>query len=357
MAFHVGDDETLVWALPHAGELRFAQVAIGAKALAERIGRLRAALDPEIETIGEIPPFDLAEAHALYRDLLAPVAAAWQGAEHLLVVPHRALAQLPFGLLLTAPHEVAAGSEKLLFSGYRAVPWLMRQVALSRYPSVNGLVSIRKRPPIATPRRTPRGPGRSSVQPGAGEARAGGNHRIGRSIARGGARAWRSGAAACPRPGASRVLSWQPCRACRIPPTRRRRSPRHSVPIRKTDLFVRDQANEAVAKSAALEGRRVIVFATYGLLAGDLDGLTQPALALTAPEVAGVEGDGLLTMGEIIKSEARCRLDRALGLQHRRRRRQGGGGGLGARPRLLLCRRPRLAGQPTGRWKPARPAT
>ena len=32
---------------------------------------------------------------------------------------------------------------------------------------------------------------------------------------------------------------------------------------------------------------------------GDLNGLTQPALALSAPEVAGVEGDGLLTMGEI----------------------------------------------------------
>src|SRR5262249_50200781 len=33
---------------------------------------------------------------------------------------------------------------------------------------------------------------------------------------------------------------------------------------------------------------------------GDLDGLTQPALALTAPEVAGIEGDGLLTMDEIL---------------------------------------------------------
>jgi CHAT domain-containing protein len=36
------------------------------------------------------------------------------------------------------------------------------------------------------------------------------------------------------------------------------------------------------------------------LLPGDLNGLTQPALALSAPEVAGVEGDGLLTMEEIL---------------------------------------------------------
>ena len=33
---------------------------------------------------------------------------------------------------------------------------------------------------------------------------------------------------------------------------------------------------------------------------GDLDGLMQPALALSAPGVAGVEGEGLLTMGEIL---------------------------------------------------------
>jgi CHAT domain-containing protein len=32
---------------------------------------------------------------------------------------------------------------------------------------------------------------------------------------------------------------------------------------------------------------------------GDLDGLDEPALALSAPNVAGIPGDGLLTMSEI----------------------------------------------------------
>jgi CHAT domain-containing protein len=44
----------------------------------------------------------------------------------------------------------------------------------------------------------------------------------------------------------------------------------------------------------------VIAFATHGLVPGDIPGLTQPALALTAPEVAGIEGDGLLTMEKIL---------------------------------------------------------
>ena len=45
---------------------------------------------------------------------------------------------------------------------------------------------------------------------------------------------------------------------------------------------------------------RIVAFATHGLVPGDLDGLTQPALALTAPDVAGVKGDGLLTMEKIL---------------------------------------------------------
>ena len=43
------------------------------------------------------------------------------------------------------------------------------------------------------------------------------------------------------------------------------------------------------------------MFATHGLVPGDLDGLHQPALALTLRQVAGPEaGDGLLTMGDIL---------------------------------------------------------
>jgi CHAT domain-containing protein len=60
------------------------------------------------------------------------------------------------------------------------------------------------------------------------------------------------------------------------------------------------KANEQVVKTTDLSKYRILVFATHGLVPGELDGLTQPALALTAPDVAGVEGDGLLTMEEIL---------------------------------------------------------
>jgi CHAT domain-containing protein len=59
-------------------------------------------------------------------------------------------------------------------------------------------------------------------------------------------------------------------------------------------------ANEATVKAMDLSGFKVLAFATHGLVPGELNGLTQPALALSAPAVAGVEGDGLLTMEEVL---------------------------------------------------------
>ena len=59
-------------------------------------------------------------------------------------------------------------------------------------------------------------------------------------------------------------------------------------------------ANESKVKTTDLSRYRIIEFATHGLVPGDVDGLTQPALALTAPQVADVDGDGLLTMEEIL---------------------------------------------------------
>jgi len=49
-----------------------------------------------------------------------------------------------------------------------------------------------------------------------------------------------------------------------------------------------------------LSDRRVLAFATHGLVPGDLNGLTQPALALSSPTVVGGDEDGVLTMGEIL---------------------------------------------------------
>jgi CHAT domain-containing protein len=66
------------------------------------------------------------------------------------------------------------------------------------------------------------------------------------------------------------------------------------------DVFLGAKANEETVRTADLAHRRVVMFATHGLVPGDLDGLQEPALALSAPSVARVQGDGLLTMSKIL---------------------------------------------------------
>ena len=62
----------------------------------------------------------------------------------------------------------------------------------------------------------------------------------------------------------------------------------------------RGDASEEVVKKLDLEKYRIVHFATHALTPGDLDGLDQPALALSAPEKPEGDNDGLLTMGEVL---------------------------------------------------------
>src|SRR5437763_10551516 len=68
----------------------------------------------------------------------------------------------------------------------------------------------------------------------------------------------------------------------------------------RSEVFLGVAANERNVKTADLASHVVIAFATHGLVPGDLDGLDQPALALTAPDVANIDGDGLLRMEEVL---------------------------------------------------------
>jgi CHAT domain-containing protein len=65
-------------------------------------------------------------------------------------------------------------------------------------------------------------------------------------------------------------------------------------------LFLGKNADENTVKTMNLSGFKILAFATHGLVPGELNGLTQPALALSSPAVTGEEGDGLLTMEEIL---------------------------------------------------------
>ena len=112
------------------------------------------------------------------------------------------------------------------------------------------------------------------------------------------------------------------------------------------DVFLGERASEGAVKTMDLSGYKVLSFATHGLVPGDLNGLTQPALALSAPDVANdLDNDGLLTMGEILGLKLDADWVVLSGLQHGLGRGCRGGGGLRPGPRLLLCRDAGASGQ------------
>jgi CHAT domain-containing protein/tetratricopeptide (TPR) repeat protein len=296
VVLHAGAERTLVWAVPARGPVAFAVVEVPARDLAEPVARLRRALDTNVTTFGEIPPFDTVTAHRLYAALLRPVEEAWLGATSLLVVPDGALAQVPFSLLVTEQHEVAPEREgEALFAPYARVPWLARRVAVTQLPSVASLVALRAVPTAGTARRPFAGfgdpwfaaPPLVATPPPDALA----------PIATLGLTSTRRSAPRT-RTAASAGLGLLP----RLPDTaeevRRVAAILQADP--ESDVFLGPRANEHVVRTTDLSDRRVLMFATHGLVPGDLDGLTEPALALSAPAVTGLPGDGLLTMGEIL---------------------------------------------------------
>jgi CHAT domain-containing protein len=73
----------------------------------------------------------------------------------------------------------------------------------------------------------------------------------------------------------------------------------------ETNLFLGSRATESEVRRLNASGRlgqaKVIAFATHGLLAGEVQGITQPALVLTPPAVPTEEDDGLLSMEDVLQ--------------------------------------------------------
>ncbi|TMQ19427.1 MAG: CHAT domain-containing protein, partial [Candidatus Rokuibacteriota bacterium] len=290
-------DRTFVWAVPHAGPVAFAAPPIGAEEIETTIATLRKALEPGAATLGDIPDFDLALAHRLYSSLLEPVRSGWHDARVVFVVANGALGQLPLALLPTRPTALPPESGAL-FSNYRQVPWLARTHAVVVLPSVGSLATLRALPP-----------GEASRRPFVGFGDPWFSHEQAALAAAGGATRPRDAVALTTRSmpltlrNAPRTFDSSDLH--RLPPLPETAEEIQSIATAMRadpgrDVFVGARANEETVKTLDLAGYRVIAFATHGLVAGDLEGLTQPALALSAPDVAGVDGDGLLTLDEIL---------------------------------------------------------
>ena len=291
IATYSAEDRTYVWAVPRQGAPGFVAAGTGRATLEAAILGLRKALDPQAESLDDIPAFDFAGAHKLYADLLKPTETVWAQAKSLFVVPHGPLGQISLGLLPTAPVAAQRGGA-VPFSEYRQVPWLVRKVAVVQLPSVSSLATLRALPSGRADRRPFLGFG----DPWFSRAQAEEARTATQIAMRGGKIRLRN----APKTGVE--LEAQLNQLPRLPETAD--EVRNIALALKADVsrdvLIGSAANKGRARQMNLSGYKVVMFATHGLVPGDLTGLSQPALALTGAEVTPEGGNGLLTMEEIL---------------------------------------------------------
>jgi CHAT domain-containing protein len=318
LSFYFGQDSAFVWAVPKSGPIAFATVNARIGDIETKIRKLREALEPQAAMISDIPPFDLKLGYELYELLLKPVESGWKPAKNLIVVTNGALGLLPLSLLPTAPSEVREDEEPL-FAGYRHVPWLARTHAVTSIPSAAALRTLRRLPPGKAGRgalvafgdpyfnkdqQTEAETSAQTVETNLDTKKLDVNKLdvkiqtadAGNSVTRGAPLKRRSS------PKLEGVDSAEIGLLPRLPDTA---DELKSIALALQEdpskvLFLGKDAKESAVKTMNLSGFKILAFATHGLVPGELNGLTQPALALSAPSVTGEDGDGLLTMEEIL---------------------------------------------------------
>jgi CHAT domain-containing protein len=296
VSFYISEENTYVWAVPKFGPIGFQVTDLGRDDIERLVFHLRAAVDPgAVARIGDIPLFDVRAAYGLYEKLLKPLETIWEHANSLIIVTDGALGQLPLSVLPTKPHNLSK-DDSLLFGAYRSVPWLAQTHSVTVLPSASSLSALRTARLPSSNRRSFAGFGDPYFN-----------------------KPQHVAALAALQPASTKTVPIQTAALRNLPDTRGTESitienlPRlpdtrseiediaralKAIPSR--DVFLGERASEDIVKSLDLSRYKIISFATHGLVAGDLNGLTQPALALSSPSVTKGKEDGLLTMKEIL---------------------------------------------------------
>jgi CHAT domain-containing protein len=285
-------DRLQIWAVRADRPVVYRTVAVSRSVVQSLVDGVRTSVVPKEDGL---PAFDVESAARLYRLLFEPITPALGGVTNVVVVPDAVLLPLPFAALLTAAdadayaraadwHRRRHVPSAVELAHYGALAWLAASRSVTVLPSASTLQLIRdgSRDRVA------------ALEPfiGFGDPVLRGSGR-----ARGGAMLGMRGArvpverlhALDPLPGAGQELV-AVARALAVDPD--------------TQVFAGDRATETMVRRLHAEGRLgragVLAFATHGLLAGELQGLHQPALVLTPPETPTDDDDGLLSLDEVL---------------------------------------------------------
>jgi CHAT domain-containing protein/Tfp pilus assembly protein PilF len=240
-------------------------------------------------------PFDVQAAHRLYQQLFLPLEAQLSGVETLIIIPDEILLPLPFAALITdntGPAfarlaQFSSSGDPLSSAGYNAytnVEWLIKRFPITVVPSASAFKLLRQSGRGSQNRKDRFIGFGDPVFSGDGQERGG----------------------EMPSLQGSRTGFEQLRMMNALPGTQQElKAIAQTLGVNpETNLFLQKRATETHVRQLLNSGRlgstQVLSFATHGLLAGQLNGLVEPALVLTIPARPTQEDDGLLTMGEIL---------------------------------------------------------
>ncbi|MCC6778710.1 MAG: tetratricopeptide repeat protein [Hyphomicrobiales bacterium] len=299
----LGADEALVFLL--AGEKEsyvfvlkrdafdWHAIAAGRDDLVLRIASFRKGLD--LDTMQQ---FDLEVAYGLYSLLLGPVDGVIKSASHLMIVPSGPLTAVPFHLLVTEKPAVSAPQSRdkptvESTAPFRNAGWLIKRQAISILPAVSSLQTLRSLASRESGSKPMVGFGDPVFNPARAQ-QPGEQRRTGRS-SRGKARSyadyWRG--AGLDRSMLAQALPQLPDTADEL------KAVAGALGAPASDLHLGRDASVTTVKHVPLADYRIVYFATHGLVAGDVKGLGEPALAMTIPVKPTAEDDGLLKASEV----------------------------------------------------------
>ena len=286
------DDAVYVWAVTKDKPAAFARVAMPQSKVQQLVRNARSTLD--FAEMGKgIKPFDAAASSTLYQSLVQPVEQAFEGKKRLVIAAGGALSQLPFGVLLTRPSPTATTTP-----GADA-PWLIKQAAITQVPSVSAWLTGKQFAKTKPASELLLGWG--DPQFAATSSTANSSSQVTRQVL-----LTRASAAV----DIEKEDTKSGLRYSDIPPLPETRDELLAIAATLKADAVRDlrlgaQATRASvlqsSQSGELQKKKVLVFATHGLMSGDLPNLSQPALAM-----AGVGNEAqdplgaLLTLADVL---------------------------------------------------------
>ncbi len=279
---------TNVWAVKQEKgqvQAKFHRASINAQQLTKTVDTLRLSLE-SISTQDKVTAYDDALAYQTYQALVEPLGDVLKDRSQWIVAASGVLARLPFAVLQTEnPAKVAKPA------------WLIRQASLTQVPSVSAWLSLRSLPRRQLPAEALMAWGDPVFNPALGKNDLAGavrNINFTRAVNNdlekvlpGGDKLYHS----IPALPDTRDELNDLARALKADPGR--------------DLILGTQATKQSVMKANADGllaqKKVIVFATHGLMAGDLPKLLQPALALAADGSEARDALGpLLTLDDVL---------------------------------------------------------